>query len=284
MLEILVMKQVDIYISIATSIFGAILGFILSYFYSPTIENSGHTTNIIQTVTIKNIKNNAKSLSKSSQADDQVAMLFGGLFLFSGLTVYLFFRTTILYALLYSEVLLLSMWLGAVSRAYIFGGFKGFSWLVYLIYIAFFLVAYFIAIQLAFNPIHAPQNFQFAEEIINRSGWVGIKHYFIKDDLLWGVVHLAGISLLIFVFWQISLSLLHMLLSARYILNSAPENESWIVRKTARYCTPWINIIAFSVIIILACSMVSGLFVHWMQNEIPAYIKHILNIVMYGKD
>jgi NADH:ubiquinone oxidoreductase subunit K len=189
MLEILFMKQVDIYIAIATSIFGAVLGFVLSYFFAPTAVNEGNTTNVIQAVTINNIKNNASDISRSPQADDQTAMLFGALFLFIGLTIYLFFRTAILYVLLYSEVLLLSVWLGAVLRAYLFGGFKGFSWVVYLFYVAVFLVAYFVAIQLAISPIHAPDNFSLAEEIINRSGWFGIRRYFSIEDLPWGAAH-----------------------------------------------------------------------------------------------
>ena len=283
MLEILVMKQVDIYIAIATSIFGAVLGFALSYLFSPTAINVGNTTNVIQAVTINNIKNNASDISRSPQADNQTVMFFGVLFLFIGLTIYLFFRTAILYVLLYSEVLLLSVWLGAVLRAYLFGGFKGISWAVYLFYVAAFLVAYFIAIQLAFSPVHAPENFPFAEEIINRSGWFGIRRYFSIEDLPWGAAHLMGIVLLLFLFWQISLSLLHMLVSGRHIVSNASENQPWLVRKTARYCTPWINIIAFSVFIFLAGSMVSGLLIHWLQNEIPAYIEQIINVVMYGR-
>lgn len=283
MLEILVMKQVDIYVSIATSIFGAVLGFVLSYFFAPTPVKSGNAVNMVQAVTINNIKNNANDISISPQADDQTVMLLGILFSFIGLTIYLFFRTTILYALLYSEVLLLSMWLGAVLKSYLLGRFKGFSWTVYLIYIVAFLIAYFIAIQLAITPIYEPQNFPFAEEIINHSGWFGIKRYFTIEDLPWGIVHLMGIVLLLFVFWQITLSLLHMLVSGRYIVSNTSENQPWLVRKTARYCTPWVNIVSFSVLIFLAGSMVSGLFIHWMKNEIPTSIDHILNIVMYGK-
>lgn len=74
----------------------------------------------------------------------------------------------------------------------------GFSWVVYLFYVPVFLIVYFIAIQLAITPIYAPQNFQFAEEIINRHGWIGMKEYFTIDDLPWATTHLMGIIFRLF--------------------------------------------------------------------------------------
>jgi hypothetical protein len=136
-------------------------------------------------------------------------------------------------------------------------------------------------IALTFSPIDAPQNFQFAEQIINESGWVGLKSYFVADDLLWAVIHLSGVCLLLFTFWQLTMSLLHIVASGSKISNGL--NDSWIVRKTAKYCTPWTNILFFSIFLFLAGTMVSGVLLHWIQVEIPAFFINLFNIIMYGK-
>jgi type III secretory pathway component EscU len=274
-------KQIDIYIALATSIFGAVLGVLLGKILSTESQKKGNATNITQSVSINTINHNSSVLQKDAQQETEIFMLLGGLFVFVGLTLYIFFRTIILTSLLYGEIFLLSVWIGGVLRSIASGRFKGFTWSIYLLYVAAFMVMYFIAIVLAFNPIYAPDNFQYAEQIINHNGWSGLKQIFSIDNLLWGIIHLIGIFVLIFTFWHITMSLLHILVAGNGI--SSGKSDSWIVRKTAKYCTPWTNIILFTLFIILGGTMVSGLFLHWMQYEIPAFTKEILNIVLYGR-
>jgi len=274
-------KQVDIYIAIATSIFGAVLGLLLAKLFSTDSINEGNGTSITQTVSINTINNNSSELRKNTQQDTELFMFMGGLFVLVGLTLYGFFRTAILTSLLYGEIFLLSVWVGAVLRSMVSGRFKGVTWSFYLLYVVAFMIMYFIAISLAFNPVHAPENFQYAEQIINQSGWSGLKRHFLADDLLWFSVHLFGICALFFTFWQITMSLLHIVVAGNSISSGKPD--SWIVKKTAKYCTPWSNIIFFTLFILLGGTMVSGIFLHWMQYELPVLVKEIMNVVLHGR-
>jgi hypothetical protein len=281
LLEVIISKQVDIYIAIATSIFGAVLGLMLSKVFSSEPKNVGVGTSITQVVTINTINNNASEIRKHTQQETEVFMFLGGVFVFVGLTLYGFFRTAILTSLLYGGFFLLSVWIGAVLRSMVSGRFKGIAWSIYLLYVIAFMIMYFIAIDLAFNPLHAPDNFQYVEKIINQAGWSGLERSFIIDDLLWFVVHLCGVCALIFTLWQITMSLLHIIVAGNSISSGNPD--SWIVRKTAKYCTPWSNIIFFTLFILFGGAMVSGIFLHWVQHEIPIILKELINIVLYGR-
>lgn len=274
-------KQVDIYIAIATSIFGAVLGLVLAKIFASESKNEGHGTSITQTVTINAINKNSFELRKHTQHEAELFMFLGCAFVFIGLTLYGFFRTAILTLLLYGEIFLLSVWVGAVLKSMVSGRFKGLTWSIYLLYVVALMIMYFIAIDLAFNPVHAPGNFQYAEQIINQSGWSGLKRYFTADDLAWFAIHLFGVCALIFTFWQITMSLLHIIVAGNSISSGNPD--SWVVRKTAKYCTPWSNIIFFTLFISVGAAMVSGLFLHWVQYEIPILLKELMNIVLYGR-
>ena len=232
MLEVVMSKQVDIYIAIATSIFGAVLGLVLAKIFASESQNEGNGTSISQTVSINTINTNSSELRKNTQQETELFMFIGGLFVFVGLTLYGFFRTAILTSLLYGEVFLLSVWVGAVLRSMVSGRFKGVTWPIYLLYVVAFMIMYFIAIGLAFNPVHAPDNFQYAEQIINQAGWSGLKRYFIADDLAWFAVHLLGVCVLIFTFWQITMSLLHIIVAGNSISSGNPD--SWVVKKNRK--------------------------------------------------
>jgi hypothetical protein len=274
-------KQVDIYIAIATSIFGAVLGLLLAKLFATDSKVEGIGTSITQTVSINTINNNSSELRKNTPQETELFMFIGGLFVFVGLTLYGFFRTEILTSLLYGEIFLLSVWVGAVLRSMVSGRFKGITWSFYLLYVVAFMIMYFITISLAFSPVYAPENFQYAEQIINQGGWSGLKRYFVADDLLWFSVHLFGICALIFTFWQITMSLLHIVVAGNSISSGKPD--SWVVKKTAKYCTPWSNIIFFTLFILLSGAMVSGIFLHWVQYDLPLLVKEIVNVVLYGR-
>jgi hypothetical protein len=273
-------KQIDIYIAVATSIFGAVLGLVLSKMFAVEGQLSGNRTSVVQTVSIKTINNHSSSIRNNSQQETELFMLLGGLFVFVGLTLYIFFRTAILTALLYGEIFLLSIWIGAVLRSMAMGRFKGLTWSIYLLYVVVFMISYLFAIMLAFNPIHSPENFQHAEQIINQKGWSGLKNYFLFEDLLWGAMHLMGLCILTYTFWLMAMSLLHIATAGNSLSYGRPD--SWIVKKTARYCTPWTNIIFISLLVLLGAAMASGVFLYWIQYEIPFYIKELINIVLYG--
>lgn len=281
MLEIVMSKQVDIYISIATSIFGAALGLVLSKVFSSESKNVEVGTSITKTVSINTINHYSYEIRKNTPQETEVFMFLGGFFVFAGLTLYGFFRTTILTSLLYGEVFLLSIWVGAVLRSMVIGRFKGITWSIYLLYVVAFMIMYFIAIGLAFNPLYAPDNFQYVEQIINQAGWSGLNRYFITDDLLWFSVHLFGVCTLIFTFWQITMSLLHIIVAGNSISSGNPD--SWIIKNTAKYCTPWKNIIFLTLFILFGGAMVSGLFLHWVQHETPIILKELMNVVLYGR-
>lgn len=117
-------KQIDIYIAVATSIFGAVLGLVLSKMFAVEGQLSGNRTSVVQTVSIKTINNHSSSIRNNSQQETELFMLLGGLFVFVGLTLYIFFRTAILTALLYGEIFLLSIWIGAVLRSMAMGRFR----------------------------------------------------------------------------------------------------------------------------------------------------------------
>lgn len=281
MLETVLNKQIDIYIAVATSLFGAVFGLLLEKMFSSNSQNKGERISITQTVSINTINHNSTQLRKNTQQGTELFMVFGGLFILTGLTLYGFFRTAILSTLQYAEILLLSLWIGAVLRSMISGRFKGFTWSIYLLYVAAFMIMYFIAISLAFNPIHAPKYFQYAEKIINHAGWFGLKRYFTADDLMWFAVHLFGIYLLIHTFWQMVMSLFHILMAGNNISFDKPD--SWLIKKTAKYCSPWKNIIFFTLFTFLGGVMVSGLFLHWIRNEIPILLNDMMTIVLYGR-
>ncbi|PSV34220.1 hypothetical protein C9J44_15940 [Photobacterium sp. GB-27] len=281
MLEVLISKQVDIYIAIATSIFGAVLGLVLSKLFSESPSTSEGVSSVTPRVTINTIKRYSVTIRSQSEQDSAFLAIVGGAFVFFGLTFYTFFRSTILLSLLYSEVFLLSMWIGAVLRSMISGKFNGFTWFVYLVYVSVFMIAYLVAILLAANPIIHPQNFHYAEQIMNQYGWSGMSNYFETHDLQWAAVHLMGICLLIFTFWNMSLSLINIIFSG-YSINSGGA-DSWIVRKTAKYCTPWSNIIVLSIFIFIGGAMVSGIFLQWLQYDIPEMISELFDTVMHGR-
>lgn len=275
-------KQIDIYIAVATSIFGAVLGVLLSKFSVESPSKGAAAVNITHSVSINTIVHHQSSLLlKNTQQETESFMFMGGLFVCVGLTLYIFFRTMILTSLLYGEIFLLSVWVGAVLRSMVSGRFRGITWAIYLLYVVAFMLMYYIAIGLAFSPIHAPDNFQYAEQIINQKGWLGLKEYFLIDDIMWGAIHLFGICTLISIFWQITMSLLHIAVAGNGLSNG--KADSWIVRKTAKYCTPWKNIIFFTLFILLGGAMVSGLLLHWIQYEIPVFLKGLINIALYGR-
>lgn len=275
-------KQIDIYIAVITSIFGAVLGVLLSRFSVESPSKGVATVNINKSVSINTIIDHRFSLLKeNTQQETEFFMFMGGSFVFVGLTLYIFFRTMILTSLLYGEIFLLSVWIGAVIRSMASGRFTGITWSIYLLYVVVFMFMYYIAIGLAFSPIHAPDNFQYAEQIINQQGWVGLKKYFLLDDILWGAIHLFGVCILIYICWQITMSLLHISVAGNNLATNKPD--SWIVRKTAKYCTPWKNMIFFTLFILLGGAMVSGLLLHWIQYEIPDLLKGLINLVLYGR-
>jgi len=275
-------KQIDIYIAVLTSIFGAVLGVLLSRFSTESPSKGVTTVNITKSVSINTIINHRLSLLReNTQQETEFFMFMSGLFVFVGLTLYIFFRTIILTSLLYGEIFLLSIWIGAVLRSMIKGRFTRVTWSIYLLYVVVFMLMYYIAIGLAFSPIYAPDNFQYAEDIINQKGWLGLKEYFLIDDLPFGTMHLFGVCILIFIFWQITMSLLHIAVAGNSLSTDKPD--SWIVRKTAKYCTPWRNMIFLTLFILLGGAMVSGLLLHWIQNEIPELLKGLMSIVLYGR-
>lgn len=281
MLEILISKQVDIYIAIVTSIFGAVLGLFLGKVFAgeaPESVNSSHTTTV---VTISKITKYSAQVKSNGNQDPGSVALIGGFLMFLGLTTYCFFRTAILQGLLYSEIFLFSIWVGAVLRSLSVGSFKGFSWVIYLIYVVIFMIAYFIAIALATNPITHPVNFYYAEMVINKYGWSGMTKIFSQDDIPWAMAHLAGILLLLFTFWNMAMSLINILATGSNI--SSGQGESWLMRKTAAYCAPWRNMLSLSLFLFLGGAMVSGVFLEWLQHDLPLLVEKTVHTIMYGR-
>jgi len=143
------------------------------------------------------------------------------------------------------------------------------------------MIAYFIAITLAINPIIHPKYFAYTEQIINQSGWSGMSSYFTQDDIPWGMVHLTGIGLLLYTFWNMAMSLINILATGNSIHSG--NTESWLVRKTAMYCTPWRNMFYLSLFLFLGGAMVSGVFLQWMEHDLPLLVERIFKTVMYGR-
>jgi hypothetical protein len=97
-------------------------------------------------------------ISESSQGQVELFQILGVILLFVGLTVYLFFRSVILNVLLYNETFLLSAWVGAFVSSIVIGYLRAATRPIYLLYLSIFGVAYFIAVELVFAPVYAPQN------------------------------------------------------------------------------------------------------------------------------
>ena len=140
MLNVLASKQVDIYISLATNLIGAVFGLLLDRY----IKGSGSPTLGMQPsapVAISMRQAVHVSVATKANSDDQLLMFFTGVILVALGLVYMFFHEELLYAGLLLVLFFVGIWAGVVVHSLYRGFFHGWMWLAYLLIMLGFGVA-----------------------------------------------------------------------------------------------------------------------------------------------
>ncbi|WP_027948034.1 hypothetical protein [Litchfieldella anticariensis] len=189
-MEILASKQVDIYISIATSLLGAVFGIILER----VVKGSGETMPVaggISSVSVSMQQVVKVSVGSKNRTNDQLVFFLASLFLLSAGVAYLFFREEVLAAALLLVLFVFGAWAGLVVHSLYRGTFQGWRWCVYLLVMFLFALAAVRVVGLAKVPMYAPRDFKYIQDIVNYSGILSLKKTDI--DFMWFGFHLLGV-------------------------------------------------------------------------------------------
>ena len=161
LLDVLASKQVNIYISLATSLIGAVFGLLLDRCIkgsrSPTLDTQSSAPVAVSMSQAVHV-----SVAAKANADDQLLMFFTGVILVVLGIVYMFFREELLYAGLLLVLFFVGTWAGVVVHSLYRGFFHGWMWFVYLLIMLGFGVAAMRVVGLAKAPMFAPRNFRFS--------------------------------------------------------------------------------------------------------------------------
>jgi len=284
-------KEVDIYIGIATTILGLILGELLNYFKRQAApaapaaaKNSTVQVKVQVPITISTITNIYKKASTGqANNDDATLKVLVAIGLFSIGVVYLNFRGTILNGITSALLLILPLFFGALLTAYVRGFTSGGKWLAYLLYLIAFYVAAVMVRDKALIPNFAPNHFLDSEAIIRAHGISGMKRVTTLADLNWYMMHVAGVVLLVYSVARLALSGLHLsAMTWHFTFNSWNSNPPWLAIKTARYRHVYKSMLGTAVALLAAYFLVSGNAYMWWVYEWPALINNFMNSVFYG--
>lgn len=281
--EIIQAKQIDIYIALVTTIIGVILGVVVDVIRKGSntdSESRKHITNNVSITNIVNVYN--KQERDCQQIDDQsVGVIVGAALIVCGI-FYLFFREEILNSVLYTTLLVLSVWAGGVLHSLVRGYFSGVRWFVYLCFLISFCFVCALIVNKAFVPNYAPEYFLDSQEIINAYGAKGLWNVSSWTDREWFVFHLMGV---IGIFWaksRVILSTVHFATVGNDIVLYS-NNVSSLGRKTAGYASYWKNFVVVAIVSFISYFLVSGDFFIWLQYTFPEQMKDIVDTVLHGR-
>jgi len=284
-------KEVDIYIGIATTILGLILGELLNYFKrqaapaGPAAANSSTVQIKVHVpITISTITNIYKKTTGGQAQNDDASlkvMLVIGLFIIG--VVYLNFRSTILNAITSALLLILPLFFGVLLTAYVRGYTSGGKWLAYLLYLIGFYVAAVMVRDKALIPNFAPNHFLDSEAIIRNYGISGMKQVTTLADLNWYMLHVAGVILLVYAVARLALSGAYLsAMTWHFTYNSWNSSPPWLAIKTARYRHVVKNMFGTAIALLAAYFLVSGDAYMWWVYEWPALLNDFMKSVFYG--
>lgn len=284
-------KEVDIYIGIATTILGLILGELLNYFKrqtapagppaanSTTVQVKVHVPITISTIT--NIyKKNAAGPAKNDDPMLKI-MLVIGLFVIG--VVYLNFRSTILNGITSALLLILPLFFGVLITAYLRDYTSGGKWVAYLLYLIGFYVAAVLVRDKALIPNFAPRYFLDSEAILRAYGISGMKRVTSLADLNWYMMHVTGVLLLVYSVARLVLSGVYLsAMTWHFTFNSWNSNPPWLAIKTAGYRHVVKSMLGTALALLAAYFLVSGDAYMWWVYEWPALLNTFMKSVFYG--
>ncbi|MGN8159206.1 hypothetical protein ACS8YF_11060 [Salinisphaera sp. SWV1] len=281
MLELLASKQVDIYISLVTSLIGAVFGVALDRVAKGegrAVTTLGATPAVsISMQQVVQFSDRAKS-----DFDDQVMLFFFGAFLVVVGIVYLFFRQEVLFAGLLLVVLVFGAWAGSVANSFYSGFYSGWRWMLYFLVMLLFALSAVRVVGLAKAPMIAPKNFSHVQDIINRCGVMSLPRYFTALDFRWFGFHLLGVIFFFAASWRACLSMLNYAVTGTRL--SKQETHTQLKgRVAAVYGRPWRNSLFLLGLMVAANYLVSGQFFMWFEYEMPHQLNYFIQVVLHGR-
>ena len=282
-IELIHAKQADFYIALTTTIFGVVLGVVIDVIRKRNRPDQAQGIQFSHNVTITQIKNIYKSSeSKSSNVDEQSAAILVGVVLFVLGTFYLFFREEVLNSVLYTTILVLSIWGGGVLHSLVRGYFSGVKWFGYFAYLLTFCFACTLVVNKAFVPSYAPEYFTNSQTIINEYGIRGLGKLVSLLDIKWFVFHLVGVIGLFWAKSRVTLSTLHFVTVGNEIVSNSNARTA-VAAKTSKYASFWGNILFVSILVFSSYYLVSGEFFMWFEYELPNKVENFINTVLNGR-
>ncbi len=277
-------KEADIYINIFITIFGLFLGYLIDKVKNKDPQvHVGDTTHTTNTVNITKIISESKKSPHRKSNDDQLFMIFMGAVLISVGITYLFYREEILTTIRYLSLFSFSLWGGGTAHSIIKRQFEGLNWFLYLMFIVIFVIASLFIIDQAFTPKYPPTHFEYSQQIINERGVYGLSGVFSAKDGVWFLVHLFGVLLIFGSQYIMLMSSIYFATMGRYIIRGQVDDEPWIARKVKRYGNFYKNIIFVSLMMFMSYFLVSGIFLLWIENDLPVHVNNFIYTVLHGR-
>lgn len=291
LLEVIKSKEVDIYISVATTILGLILGLIIDFIRNSRTRNSPTSNASANSITVNNVINpqmmhqvniveSNKSNAVSSSNDEGVPFLLAIVLFIVGV-IYLFNRVEILNSLYYLTIFIVSVWSGGVLHSLINGRLVGGKWIANLFFYGCFFFASFNVLNKTLAPNFAPKNFTYSQEIISRHGILGLGDYFDMADFMWFTFHIIGVVFLLFAMIRLSLSAIYFFVMGNYVASNGIQEPS-IARLTRKYAYFGENIIVISLLLFASYFLVAGNFFMWFSHEFPVVMELFINKLLHG--
>lgn len=282
MFEILASKQIDIYISLATSLIGAVFGIVLDR-ATKGKGGAGPTPDATPAVGVSMQQVVQVSVGSKSNADDQFMLFLIGAFLLVVGIAYLFFRQEVLVAGLLMVLFIFGAWAGSVVNSLYSGFFDGWRWVVYLLVMLLFALAAVRVVGLAKTPMFAPRNFIHAQDIVNQWGILSLPQYFTALDFRWFGFHLLGVILFFAASWRACLSMLnYAVVGIR--LSKGQRDTGLGGRVASAYGRPWRNSLFLLGFMVAANYLVSGQFFMWFEHEMPHQLNYFIQAVLHGRE
>ncbi|WP_218139532.1 hypothetical protein [Phocoenobacter skyensis] len=279
-LEVIKLKQVDIYIALFTMFLGLILGLIVDFVKDKTQEKTRQSIHShITSVTVTNIVEIQSNQINSSSNDEGLRLIIGVILFVTGI-IYLFNRLEILNLFYYITVFIISLWSGKILYNLFNGKFYGWHWFANLVFYGVFFIATLYIVNKAITPNFSPKNFNLISRLINQNGLIGLREHFSFLDLRWFMFHFLGVILLFFSMIILSLSATYFAVMSNIL--SEDEPKSWFAKRTRKYAYFWRNIIIISILLCISYYLVSGNFFIWFEYQLPKEISFLINKILYG--
>lgn len=282
--EIIQDKEIDIYIGVATTLLGLILGIIVDILRKSGSPNQATNIGYQTKITITNINNAYLEQRIGKQQDDQEMMAIVALFLFCTGVTYLFFISQILHFLTVSVLFILSMGAGATIHSLMQSYFQGVRWTANFLFLLFFCGATIFIANKAAVPNYAPEYFLHSQKIINERGIKGLGNYFSFLDLRWFIFHLIGILIFFYTQTRMTLSVVYFATMSAYLANSNGQGKlPWLAQKTAKYRNVYKNIITTTLMLVVSYYLIAGNFFMWYEYEFPNQMQRFIHRIMNGR-